>query len=58
MKKRPLDTMVKRREKMKNQKFFKTQLKRQVDIRKYMVIRIKKGITFKGSHSKDHRSFK
>lgn len=46
MKKRPLDTMVKRREKMKNQKFFKTQLKRQVDIRKYMVIRIKKRYNF------------
>lgn len=38
--------MVKRREKMKNQKFFKTQLKRQVDIRKYMVIRIKKRYNF------------
>lgn len=44
--KRSLDTVVNVREKMENQKFFKIQLKRQLGIRKSMVIRIFKKYNF------------
>lgn len=62
MKKRPLDTVVNRRGKMENQKFFKIQPKRQIGIRKSMGIRIKKKVQFLkativNSFVAAHRSF-